>query len=98
MGDNWIAVGGNKNITAKLLVNGDRIQGFAAANDWLNNYETNDTAHRSRSWLEEQPTSRQLSALPPRYRLDFNLTRYRASCLIGFQKNKEYIREIASKL
>ena len=98
MGDNWIAVGGNKNIKAKLLLNGDRIQGFAAADDWLNNYETDDTAHKSRSWLEVQPTSRQLSALPPRYRLDFNLTRYRASCLIGFKRNKQAILHIAAQL
>ena len=84
IGDDWIAVGGNEETTARLLSRSDRIQCFAAADDWLNIHETNDTAHRSQSWLQEQPTSRQLAALPPKYRLDFNLTRYRASALIGF--------------
>ncbi|MAI48946.1 MAG: helicase [Rhodospirillaceae bacterium] len=97
LGSNWIAVGGNEAIKAKLLLSGDRIQCFAAADDWLNTYETNDTAHRSRSWLQEQPTSRQLAALPRRHRLDFNLTRYRASALIGFNRNKEAIVSIADR-
>ena len=97
MEDNWIAVGGNEHIKAKLLLVGDRIQSFASADDWLNNYETKDTAHKSKNWLEEQPTSRQLSALPKDYRLDFNLTRYRASCLIAFNLNKANIREILDK-
>ena len=97
LGSNWIAVGGNEAIKAKLLLSGDRIQCFAAADDWLNTYETNDTAHRSRSWLQEQPTSRQLASLPRRHRLDFNLTRYRASALIGFNKNKDLISAIADQ-
>ena len=46
MEDDWIAVGGNEHIKAKLLLVGDRIQSFASADDWLNNYETKDTAHR----------------------------------------------------
>ncbi|MDC0361169.1 DEAD/DEAH box helicase [Alphaproteobacteria bacterium] len=96
IGDDWIAIGGNEEITARLLLRSDRIQCFAAADDWLNRYETNDTAHRSRSWLQEQPTSRQLAALPPKYRLDFNLTRYRASALIGFSTNKTSIQQIAA--
>ena len=96
IGDDWIAIGGNEETTARLLLRSDRIQCFAAADDWLNIHETNDTAHRSRSWLQEQPTSRQLATLPPKYRLDFNLTRYRASALIGFSKNKAAILEIAA--
>lgn len=97
-GTSWIAVGGNKETNAKLLLASDRIQCFAAADDWLNIYETNDTAHKSQSWLLEQPTSRQLKALPRRHRLDFNLTRYRASALIGFSRNKESIVKILEDL
>ena len=98
LGEDWIAVGGNENTDAKLLMRGDRVQCFAAADDWLNEYETNDTAHRSGSWLNEEPTSRQLAALPRKLRLNFNLTRYRASALFGFHKNKSAIRDIADRL
>jgi hypothetical protein len=94
-GSDWIAVGGNNFSNAQLLMRGDRVQCFAAADDWLNEYETDDTAHRSRSWLDEEPTQRQLAVLPSKERLNFNLTRYRASALISFNKNKSAIREIA---
>jgi len=98
IGDDWIAVGGNETSDAQLLMRGDRVQCFAAADDWLNEYETNDTAHRTRSWLNEEPTQRQLAALPSKLRLDFNLTRYRASALIGFNKHQVAIRNIANGL
>ena len=74
------------------------MQCFAAADDWLNEHETNDTAHKTEAWLNEEPTQRQLAALPKKFRLDFNLTRYRASALIGFNKNKGAIRDLADKL
>jgi len=98
VGDDWIAVGGHEKMDAQLLMQGDRVQCFAAADDWLNKYETNDTAHRSNSWLNEEPTQRQFATLKSRLRLDFNLTRYRASALIGFNKNKSAIRDIADRL
>lgn len=98
IGDDWIAVSGTGKTDAQLLRRGDRIQCFAAADDWLNEHETNDTAHRSQSWLNEEPTQRQLAALPRKFRLDFNLTRYRASALIGFNKNKSAIRDLADGL
>ena len=98
LGEDWIAVGGSENADAKLLMRGDRVQCFAAADDWLNEHETNDTAYKSGSWLNEEPTSRQLAALPRKLRLNFNLTRYRASALFGFHKNKSAIRNIADRL
>ena len=93
--DHWVAIGGEVEREAELLAQGDKIQCFAAADDWLNTRETQDTAHKSRSWLKNHPTDRQLSILPKQYRLDFNLTRYRASALISFQRNKAAIRSIA---
>ena len=98
IGEDWIAVGGNKESNARVLMRGDRVQCFAAADDWLNEFETNDTAHRSRSWLNEEPTQRQLAALPSKLRLNFSLTRYRASALISFNKNKSDIINIANSL
>lgn len=98
IGEDWIAVSGTEKTDAQLLRRGDRIQCFAAADDWLNEHETTDTVHRSWSWLNEEPTQRQLAALPSKFRLDFNLTRYRASSLIGFNKNQSAIRNLADGL
>lgn len=98
VGEDWIAVGGTEKDGVQLLAKGDRIQGFAIADDWLNEHETSDTAHKSQSWQYEEPTHRQLVALPKKFRLDFNLSRYRASALIGFNKNKSDIRNLADSL
>ncbi len=98
IGEDWIAVGGTEKDGVQLLAKGDRIQGFATADDWLNEHETSDTAHKSQSWQYEEPTHRQLVALPKKFRLDFNLTRYRASALIGFNKNKSDIRNLVDNL
>jgi DNA repair protein RadD len=91
--DTWIALGGKQTGEVEILAQGDRIQCFASADDWLNAYETEDTVHKTRSWLKEEPTSKQFASLPSHFRLDFNMTRYRASTLIGFRKNKMAIKK-----
>ena len=91
---NWHSVGGRQKSTGSLLASGSRIVCFAAADDWLNEHETEETAHKTREWLREPPTSKQISTLPTESRLDFNLTRYRASARITFEMNKNKIREL----
>ena len=68
---------------------------IAAADDWLNDHETEDAASKSRKWLSQAATAQQLRYLPPAYRQDFGLTRYQASCLLAFQFNK---RDIQSRI
>lgn len=98
IGNDWIAVGGTEKVEVQLLTRGDRVQCFAAADDWLNEHESTDTAHRSQAWLNEPPTQRQLAILPSKMQLDFNLTRYRAAALIGFNKNRMAICDLADGL
>lgn len=87
----WFAIGGRKNAKARILGNGERTVCFAAANDWLNTYETEDGAVKSRRWLNQPVTVQQLRYLPSVYKHDFNLTRYHASCLLAFHFNKRDI-------
>ena len=49
---------------------------------------------KSRRWLREPPTDKQLSFLPPEYRQDFGLTRYQASALLAFRFNRDAIRSL----
>ena len=91
---NWHSVGGQQKSTGSLLASGSRIVCFAAADDWLNEHETEETAHKTREWLREPPTPKQISTLPTESRLDFNLTRYRASARITFEMNKNKISEL----
>ena len=95
----WHAVGGRKGVTPKglspkLLAAGARIVCFAAADDWLNLSETENTAHKTRSWLHESPTAKQLQYLPQKYRNDISLTRYKASALITLQFNRQGIQQV----
>ena len=90
----WHAVGGAKHLPPRLLAVGDRTVCLAAADDWLNEHETDETAHKSRGWLKEPATDRQLAYLPPECRLDYNLTRYDASALLTFRFNRGAIRSL----
>jgi superfamily II DNA or RNA helicase len=88
----WFAVGGGKGLGTHLLSIGARTLGIAAADDWLNEYESEEAARKSRNWLSQSVTQQQLKYLPTEYQRDFGLTRYQASCLITFRFNKRAIQ------
>jgi DNA repair protein RadD len=95
--DDWYSVAGREKDAARVLTVGERVVCLAAADDWLNENETEETAYKTRKWLSEQPTERQISILPKNSKLDFNLTRYQASAHITFQANKnEIVNSITS--
>ena len=90
----WYAVGAAKGIEPRLLAIGERMVCLAAADDWLNEHESDESAHKTRRWLSQPPTDRQLAYLPADYRHDFGLTRYQASALLSFQFNRNAIRSL----
>jgi len=90
----WHSLGGGKNLRPRLLAMGERTVCLAAADDWLNENETDESAHKTRSWLSQAATSRQLQFLPAEYRHDFGLTRYQASALLAFTFNKSAITQL----
>ena len=93
----WFAVGGGKNERPHLLGVGERTVCLAQADDWLNTHETDESAFKTRSWLRQPPTEKQLQYLPPECRHDFGLTRYRASALMTFKFNKREIRQLVGR-
>ncbi len=88
----WFGMGGGKKLPARLLAMGERTVCLAAADDWLNEHESEDAANKYRTWLNQSATNQQLRYLPATYRQDFGLTRYQASCLLAFQFNKRDIQ------
>lgn len=88
----WFSIGGGKSLDTHLQALGERTVCIAAADDWLNAHESEDTALKSRRWLSQAATQQQLRYLPLAYRQDFGLTRYQASCLLAFQFNKRDIQ------
>ena len=90
----WYGIGGLQKQRPHLLAIGERTICLAAANDWLNEHESDETAHKTRRWLNQSPTDRQLAFLPTEYRQDFGLTRYQASALLAFRFNRDAIRSL----
>jgi DNA repair protein RadD len=90
----WYAIGGAKGVRPHLLGIGERTVCLAQADDWLNTHETDESAFKTRGWLGQPPTEKQLKYLPPKCRHDFGLTRYRASALMTFGFNKHGINQL----
>src|SRR6056297_2514780 len=90
----WYAIGGAKGERPRLLGVGERTVCLAQADDWLNTHESDESAFKTRGWLRQPPTDKQLKYLPPECRHDFGLTRYRASALMTFGFNKRAIRQL----
>jgi DNA repair protein RadD len=90
----WHAVGGGKDLRPHLLAVGERTVCMAKADDWLNSHESAESAYKTRRWLNEPPTEKQLHYLPLALRADFGLTRYQASALLAFQFNKSSIQRL----
>ncbi len=90
----WYAVGGRRGAQPRLLGIGERAVCLAQADDWLNEHETDESAFKTRSWLRQAPTEKQLQYLPASARQDYGITRYHASALISFQFNRRAIRQL----
>ncbi|MDF1854211.1 DEAD/DEAH box helicase [Pseudooceanicola sp.] len=90
----WYAVGGGKGEPPQLLGVGERAICLAQADDWLNDHETDESAFKTRGWLNQPATEKQLQYLTPAARSDFGLTRYKASALMTFGFNKRAIRQL----
>ncbi|MBW7860874.1 MAG: DEAD/DEAH box helicase [Rhodocyclaceae bacterium] len=90
----WYGVGGLQREQPRLLAVGERTVCLAAADDWLNEHESDESAHKTRRWLNQPPTDKQLAWLPAEYRQDFGLTRYQASALLSFRFNRAAIRAL----
>ena len=90
----WHALGGAKQQPPRLLSIGERTVCLAAADDWLNENESDESAHKSRAWLNQPATEKQMQYLPPACRQDYGLSRYQASTLLTFTFNKAAIRRL----
>ncbi|MFW5908022.1 MAG: DEAD/DEAH box helicase [Desulfosalsimonas sp.] len=92
--NDWIALGKVKGGGMKELAVGDKRQAMAAADDFLRVNEDSDAAKKSKRWLRDPATFKQLDLLqrvgwPAKQ--DFNLQKYHAACLLNFLWNKETI-------
>ena len=93
-GDHWAAIGGlqpkDGERTARIIAVGDRAVCLARADDFMNENESAETAHRSRAWTKQPPTEKQRAYLPASARSP-DLTRYGASCHLALRFNSRLI-------
>ena len=90
----WYGIGGARGAQPQLLGIGERSVCLAQADDWLNDHETDESAFKTRAWLNQPATEKQLQYLSPAARSDYGLTRYKASALMTFGFNKRAIRQL----
>ena len=93
LNQHWYAIGGNES-GVKLISCGTKEVCLAQADDFLNNNETYENAHKTNRWLNEAASIRQLNCLPSEYRNDFSVTKYRAANLLKFYFNKSSIQKL----
>ena len=93
-GDNWIAIGKVKQQPMRQLILSDKTQAVAAADDFLRVNEDNTASKKSKRWMRDPPSQRQLELLENMgwsAQKDFGLNKYRAACLLNFFWNKNKI-------
>ena len=87
-GENWYALGHVSNGRVRTLMRGERLQCMSAADDFLRENETEDSAQKNRRWLDQPASEKQLGLLAG-FGYDVSSpwawTKYAASCHTAFQ-------------
>jgi DNA repair protein RadD len=95
-GRHWHAVGKPRRGRLRHVAVGTRAQVLAAADDYLREIETTAAASKSRLWLEDPATAKQVELLQragyPVSAFDFGLYKYAANCHLSFVWNQAAIK------
>jgi hypothetical protein len=86
-GGNWSSMGKIKGKGFERLSVGDKIPCLAQADDFLRKNEDGDAAKKSKRWLKDPATFKQLELLEQagwNAKEDMGLTKYRAACILSF--------------
>lgn len=97
--ESWFAIGKARSEKVLSCLNiGDKTVSLAAADDFLRNNESSDSAQKSRRWLRDPASQKQLELLTQvGYQIDplgFAFTKYSATSHLNFQWNKHSIERI----
>ena len=91
----WHALGQPRQRALRTLGVGTRVQALAAADDFLRETETTTASAKSRRWLNDPATLRQIELLQRAGHaatgLDFGLSKYAANCHLNFRWNRAAI-------
>jgi DNA repair protein RadD len=92
----WHALGQPRGRQIQPLAIGTRVQALAAADDFLRTTETGTASIKSRRWLNDPASLRQIELLARAGHkadsLDFGLSKYAANCHLNFLWNRAAIK------
>ena len=93
-----MAVTKKTNSRVRLISVGSKRQVMAAADDYMRQHETGDSAKKTKRWLNDPVSDKQRSALGQRgvqiSPIDFSWTKYRAACMLNYVWNKQFVDRI----
>ncbi|MCK9436056.1 MAG: DEAD/DEAH box helicase [Synergistaceae bacterium] len=93
-GTDWVTLGKKRSEGIRRLAVGAKLQSLAAGDDFMRMNEDTEAATKSKRWLRDQPSFKQLELLRQagyNAKTDFNLRKYEANCLLNFFWNKKDI-------
>lgn len=94
-GGYWHAIAGGKETgIVHLADSGERLLCMAAADDFLREHGDSDMARKSKRWLSQPPSEKQMQFLGLTPMTALGMTKYRASCLMQWKFSERAIRRI----
>lgn len=82
----------------RLISVGTKKQAMAAADDYMRQNETSDSAKKTKRWLDDRPSQKQREMLLRNGvevgLMDFSWTKYRAACMLNYVWNKRFVDRI----
>lgn len=91
----WHAIGGSEKVGIKHIANSDdRFVAMAAADDYLREYGDTDAARKTKRWLSEPPSDKQINLLGIDRMAALGMTKYEATCLLQWKFSERAIRSI----
>jgi DNA repair protein RadD len=90
----WHTVAQAQEVGIKLVARTpDRLIALAAGDDWMREHSDNDVANKTKRWLNQPPSDKQLAALGMKPSDAFGLTKYRAACLLSWKWSASAIQK-----
>lgn len=96
--NSWYCVGASRFESARLIAHGPvRYLALAAGDDWMRANENDDTARKSKRWLNEPMSDKQAAQLGVVNRLGvLHVNKYKAGCYMTWKFNAILIRKIVT--
>ena len=92
-GKEWVIGGQDDNASTRLIaVTTDRLQAMASADDYLRENGDKDASRKTKRWLHEPPTDKQLQLLGLDQMSAMGVTKYRASCMLTWKFRERAIK------